>query len=70
MTIKTICLPVQQADIIIANCDKYGCDLVRKGPAGKNPYTLKAYSNVTVSGSDESVKKLFELVEDGTELAK
>ena len=65
MTFKTVLLPVEQADIIIENCDQYGCDLVQKGPAGRNPYTLKAYANGTVSGADEAIKKLFELISDG-----
>lgn len=65
MTVKTILLPVEQADVIIENCEQYGCDLVQKGPAGKNPHTLNAYANVTVSGTDEAIKKLFELVSDG-----
>lgn len=62
MTIKTIMLTQSNADIIEKNCSQYGCEFVNKKPAGRNPNTLKDYITVTVSGSDEDVNALFDLI--------
>lgn len=62
MTIKTILLPVDKAAFIQKNAAEYGCNLVEIGAAGKNEHTLTQYAKVTVSGDNESVKKLFDQI--------
>ena len=54
MTIKTILLPVEKARFIQDHCNEYDCQLVEFGLAKNNS------AKVTVTGSDESVKKLFD----------
>lgn len=54
MTIKTTLLPVEKARFVQDHCGEYGCQLVNIAVAGNNK------AKVTVTGEDESVKKLFD----------
>ena len=54
MTIKTILLPVEKAAFVQKNAAEYGCNLVEIAVAGNNS------AKVTVTGEDDSVKKLFD----------
>jgi hypothetical protein len=54
MTIKTTLLPVEKARFVQDHCGEYGCQLAEIAVAGKDK------AKVTVTGEDESVKKLFD----------
>lgn len=56
MTAKTTLLPVEKARFIQEHCAEYGCELVEIAVAGNS------MAKVSVTGDDESVKKLFDKI--------
>ena len=54
MTIKTVLLAAEKAAFIQTHASDYGCTLTNIAVAGNNK------AKVTVTGDDESVKKLFD----------